>query len=52
MPGFSNVRYRFYGDIDRLTAVLALHECKIAHPFDKVSANLDDRDRRDTYSVS
>ena len=35
MPGFSNVRYRFYSDIDRLTAVLALHERKIAHPFDK-----------------
>ena len=35
MPGFSNVRYRFYSDIDRLTVVLALHERKIAHPFDK-----------------
>ena len=35
MPGFSNVRYRFYSDIDRLTAVLALHERKIAHPFGK-----------------
>ena len=35
MPGFSKVRYRFYSDIDRLTAVLALHERKIAHPFDK-----------------
>ena len=35
MPGFLNVRYRFYSDIDRLTAVLALHERKIAHPFDK-----------------
>ena len=35
MPGFSNVRYRFYSDIDRLTAVLALHERKIVHPFDK-----------------
>ena len=35
MPGFSNVRYRFYSDIDRLTSVLALHERKIAHPFDK-----------------
>ena len=35
MPGFSNVRYRFYSDIDLLTAVLALHERKIAHPFDK-----------------
>ena len=35
IPGFSNVRYRFYSDIDRLTAVLALHERKIAHPFDK-----------------
>ena len=35
MAGFSNVRYRFYSDIDRLTAVLALHERKIAHPFDK-----------------
>ena len=35
MPGFSNVRYRFYSDIDRLTAVLALHERKIADPFDK-----------------
>ena len=35
MPGFSNVRYRFYSNIDRLTAVLALHERKIAHPFDK-----------------
>ena len=35
MPGFLNMRYRFYSDIDRLTAVLALHERKIAHPFDK-----------------
>ena len=35
LPGFSNVRYRFYSDIDRLTAVLALHKRKIAHPFDK-----------------
>ena len=41
MPGTSNVRYRFYSDIDRLTAVLALHERKIVHPFDKVSANLE-----------
>ena len=40
MPGFSNVRYRFYSDIVQLTAVLVLHEHKIAHPFDKVSANL------------
>ena len=38
------MRYRFYSDIDRLTAVLALHERKIAHRFDKVSANLEDRD--------
>ena len=52
MSGFSNVRYRFYSDIGRLTAVLALHEREIAHPFDKVSANLEDRDRRDIYSVS
>ena len=35
MPGFSNVKYQFYSNIDRLTAVLALHERKIAHPFDK-----------------
>ena len=35
MPGFSNMRYRFCSDIDRLIAVLALHERKIAHPFDK-----------------
>ena len=52
MPGFSNVRYRFYSDIDQLTDVLALHERKIAHPFNKVSANLEDHDRRDIYSVS
>ena len=52
MPGFSNVRYRFYSDIDRLTVVLALHERKIAHRFDKVFANLEDRDRRDIYSVT
>ena len=52
MPGFSNVRYRFYSDIDRLTVVLALHERKIAHQFDKVSANLEDRDRRDIYSIT
>ena len=52
MPGFSNVRYRFYSDIDRLTAVLVLHERKIAHTFDKVSANLEDCDRSDIYSVS
>ena len=50
MPGFSNVRYRFYSDIDQLTDVLALHERKIAHPFDKVSANLEDHDRRDSVS--
>ena len=35
MPGLSNLRYWFYSDIDWVTAVLALHECKIAHPFDK-----------------
>ena len=35
MSGFSNVRYRFYSDIDWLAAVLALHKRKIAHPFDK-----------------
>ena len=52
MPGFSNVRYRFYSDIDRLTAVLALHERKIAHWFDKVSANLEDCDWRDFYSIT
>ena len=52
MPGFSNVRYRFYTDIDRLTDVLALHERKIAHWFDKEYANLEDGDRRDIYSVS
>ena len=52
MPGFSNVRYRFYSDIDRLTAVLALHERKIAHRFDKCLLTLEDRDRRDIYSVS
>ena len=46
------MRYRFYSDIDRLTAVLALHERKIAHPFDEVSTNLEDRDRKDIYSVS
>ena len=52
MPSFSNVRYRFYSDIDQLTSVLALHEREIAHPFDKVFAKLEDRDRRDIYSVS
>ena len=41
MPGFSNVRYQFYSDIDRLTAVLVLHEHKIAHRFNKESANLE-----------
>ena len=35
MPGFSNMRYRFYSNIDRVTAVLELHERKIAHRFDK-----------------
>ena len=52
MPGFSSVRYRFYSDIDWLTDVLALHEHKIAHRFDKVSANLEDRDRGDIYSIT
>ena len=46
------MRYRFYSDIDWLSDVLALHERKIAHRFDKVSANLEDRDRRDIYSVT
>ena len=38
--------YRFYNDIDWLTDVLALHERNIANRFDKVSANLEDLDRR------
>ena len=52
MPGCLNVRYWFYSDIDRLTDVLALHERKIAHRFDKVSANLEERARRDIYSIT
>ena len=52
MPGFQNVRYRLYSDIDLLTDVLALHERKIDHRFDKVSANLEDRDRRAIYSIT
>ena len=52
MPSFSNVRYLFYSDIDLLTAVLAFHEHKIAHPFDEVSTNLEDRDRKDIYSIT
>ena len=52
LPGSQNVRYLFYSDVDWLTDVLALHERKIAHRFDKVSANLEDRDRRDIYSVT
>ena len=52
MPGFWNVRYLFYNDIDWLTDVLALHERKIAHRFDKVSANLEDHDQRDIYSIT
>ena len=52
MPGFSNVRYWFYSDIDRLTDFLALNERKIAHRFNKVSANLEDRDRRYIYSIT
>ena len=46
------MRYRFYSDIDWLTDVLAMDERKIAHRFDKVSANLEDPDRRDIYSIS
>ena len=46
------MRYRFYSDINWLTDVLALHERKIAHRFDKVSANLEERDRREIYSLS
>ena len=34
MPGFQNVRYLFYSDIEWLTDVLTLHERKIAHQFD------------------
>ena len=52
MPGFWNVRYRFYSDIDWITDVLTIHERKIAHRFDKVSVNLEDRDRRDIYSIT
>ena len=51
MPGFYNVRYRFYSYIDWLTNVLALHGHKISHRFDKVSANLEDRDRSDICSI-
>ena len=35
MPGFYNVRYLFYSDIEWLTGVLASHERNIAHWFDK-----------------
>ena len=35
------MRYLFYSDIDWLSDVLALHEHKRAHRFDKVPANLD-----------
>ena len=52
MPGFQNVRYRFYSDIDWFTDVLALHEHKTAHWFNKVCANLEDPDRRDIYSIT
>ena len=52
MPGFSNVIYRFYSSIDWLSDVLALHECKVAHWFNKSSANLESLDRRDIYSVT
>ena len=51
MPAFYNVRYRFYSDIEWLTDVLALHQRKIDHRFDKVSANLENPDRRDVCSV-
>ena len=46
------MRYRIYSDIDWLTDVLVLHERKIAHWFDKVSANLQDHDRRDIHSAT
>ena len=52
MPGFLNMRYWFYSDIDWLTDVLGLHERKIAHQFDKVYANLEGRDRGDIYSIT
>ena len=41
-----------YSGIVWLTNVLALHERKIAHRFDEDFANLEDRDRRDIYSVT
>ena len=46
------MRYRFYSNINWLTDVLALHERKIVHRFDEMSANLEDRGRRDIYSVT
>ena len=52
MPGSSNVRYQSCSGIDWLTDVLALHEHKKAHQFDKESTNLEDRDRRNIFCVT